>query len=172
MKALSRFADLLDYPTAGLPGRLSECAQGVCSEHVQVSQLLNRFRADYERLGLERLQEIYTGIFDLKPDSSLYTGYHLFGDNWDRSTFLARLQQSYREQNFSAGAELPDHACTMLRFISVRGSTAEARDLMDYCLAPALAKILSRMDPANPYAAVIEGLLLWIRANYTKDKRE
>lgn len=164
MHAFSRFADILDYPKADLCRQLDELVDGCCAGDEQVCSLLKKFKGDCERSGIEWLEEIYTGAFDFEPKSSLYAGHQIFGDNWRRSEFLSRLRQSYREKGFSAGIELPDHICAMLRFISSRAESPEARDLIECCIAPALEKILSRMDrAANPYSAVLEAALLWIQ---------
>ena len=173
MHAFGGFADILDYPAGNISLQLDKLVKDSCAGDERVCGLLRKFKTDCERLGIGLLEEIYTGAFDLEAKSSLYAGYQLFGDSWRRSEFLSRLQLLYREKGFSAGIELPDHICAILRFISGQAESPESQDLIDCCLAPALTKILCRMDRvANPYSAALEALLLWIRQNMGKAKTE
>ncbi len=173
MHAFSEFADILDYPAGNIPHRLDKLVKVSCAEDERVCGLLRKFKTECERLGIGLLEEIYTGAFDLDAKSSLHAGYQLFGDSWRRSEFLSRLQLLYRERGFSAGIELPDHICAILRFISGQAESPESQDLIDCFLAPALTKILSRVDrAANPYSAALEALLLWIRPNTGEAKAE
>ncbi len=163
MRIYALFADLLDYPNTQLTGRVNECIAQVEPLHHDSAQLLVRFNADCERVGMSNLEELYTSTFDMSAGSSLYVGYHLFGDEWRRSALLVKLQENYRRTGFSAGKELPDHMSVMLRFLGAHGDAAEAQDLIRACIVPALTKIVANVDrDTNPYAAVLEALRMWL----------
>jgi len=181
MHALGFFADILDYPTARLNDRLRDCILALetgngllpAADALPPCERLRQFQNTCGRVELSRLEEIYTATFDMRADSSLYVGYQLFGDDWRRSSYLARLQQLYRAHGFSAGAELPDHMCIMLHFIAGQDSSVETQELITDCLVPALSKILDKLDrAANPYAPALEALLLCLRGACTQEEAE
>ncbi len=157
------FADLLDYPDENLLERVNECISQVEPLQQDSARLLDRFRTECRRVGVTGLEELYTSTFDMKSSSSLYTGYHLFGDEWRRSALLAGLQETYRRNGFCAGKELPDHLSVMLRFLGAQVGAAEACDLVHECIIPALFEIVASMDgDVNPYGSVLEALRLWL----------
>jgi nitrate reductase molybdenum cofactor assembly chaperone NarJ/NarW len=124
---------------------------------------LTDFKAQCERLGWDRLEELYAGTFDLQADCSLYAGYQLFGDDWRRSLLLAELKGRYQAGAFSCGSELPDHFAVLLRFLSAQTDPEEDLALREDCLIPAAGKVAARLEPAgNPYRAVLDALLLWL----------
>ncbi len=173
MPPFSRVADILDYPAAEVTGKVDELVQAAPDQSQRICELLHKFRDDCVRLRVKQLTEIYTDTYDFGSTCSLYAGHQLFGDNWRRSALMAGLQRRFRDEAFSIGLEMPDHLCTILRFVSMQGDTEETRDLLDSCLAPALTKILGGMDrAANPYAAALEALLCWIQSTKTGERPE
>ncbi len=168
------FAVALDYPSArisSLPNKLAASLDeqdraGLPPDSIaSAKDLVERFRCACESAGPQRLEEIYTATFDMTPDCSLYVGYHLFGDDWRRSSYLVQLQQLYRAGNFQVGNDLPDHLPTILRFIGLPGALDEAEEIIGECLIPAVSKILSRIKSAsNPYQWIFEALLIYLDA--------
>ncbi len=163
MNIYETFAGILEYPEGPLESAIEECVRLLGGEHAGAANLLRRFEAELAGFDLGRLQETYAGSFDLVPDCSLNLGYHLFGDDWRRSIFLANLIDRYRECGFYPERELPDHLCVMLRFLARREPVTGKDPLIDECLVPALNHILQTIDRRkNPYEAAIEALLLWL----------
>ncbi len=161
MQIYNLFAGILDYPNPRTMDYINDCILLAASLDRGAAERLERFKTGCENSGADSLEEIYTGTFDLKADSSPYVGYHLFGDDWRRSAFLAQLQEQYRASGFSAGKELPDHLSVMLRYLAVAGDTPETEDLVGTCLVPALRKMAGSIEHnANPYAYALEALLL------------
>jgi nitrate reductase delta subunit len=125
---------------------------------------LAKFKAEGERLGLDRLEELYANTFDLQADCSLFAGYHLFGEDWRRSLFLVELKERYQTCGFSCGHEVPDHVVVLLRFLSVQTDPKEEMALLEDCLLPVASRVAARLDPAhNPYRAALDALLLRLR---------
>ncbi len=161
MRIYNLFADILDYPNPRLMDSVDQCIPLAASLNRGADELLRKFKAGCERAGGNSLEEIYTGTFDMKAGSSPYVGYHLFGDDWRRSAFLAKLQERFRAGGFSARQELPDHISVMLRFLASQDTTPETAELVDVCVVPALRKMTgSILCTANPYAPALQALLL------------
>ncbi|MGH9467723.1 MAG: nitrate reductase molybdenum cofactor assembly chaperone [Terriglobales bacterium] len=138
------FADALDYPGAGWAAVLARMDLAA-----DPSGSVAAFAAAARELPLGALQEIYTATFDMQPDMTLSTGFHLFGDDYQRSDFLVRLSGILRARQFAYGAELPDHACLLLRFLAQAAGGPEAEGLAEECLAPALARVAARLETQN-----------------------
>ncbi len=161
MEIYNLFAGIFDYPDPRMMGYVNACIPLAASLHSDAAVLLKSFKTGCEQAGRDAMEEIYTGTFDMKADSSPYVGYHLFGDDWRRSAFLAQLQERYHASGFSAGKELPDHLSVMLRYLTAAGDTPETEELADTCLVPALRKMAGSIDHnANPYGFALEALLL------------
>lgn len=138
-RILELFADILDYPGPGLASKAREC-EGLLADAVpEAAGLLARFVSFVEETPLERLEEVFTGYFDLNPVCHPYVGYHLFGESYKRSQFLLTLKRLYREHGFEIGdAELPDRISVMLRFLSQCGDDALVRDTVVEGVLPAI----------------------------------
>ncbi len=175
MHIFELLADTLDYPTPLLSGKLKELAlclgdgshNGLQAAErlADARELVERFLRSCDDMGLPRLEEIYTATFDLSADCSLYAGYHLFGDDWRRSSFLVHLKHLYRLASYSSGAELPDHISTILRFLAQQVSSDDAGEIIDDCLIPTTNQILNRIQySGNPYQPILEALLICLRS--------
>ena len=153
------FADVLDYPGKDLARISDQCSVELAGAYPAIAGPLRSF-ADYVRSqSLESMEELYTQTFDITPATSLYMGFHLFGETPKRSEFLVRLTEAYQACSFSTGTELADHLGIMLRFLSVSQEPDFALPLLKECMMPTLAmteKELKKID--NPYSLVLESL--------------
>ena len=158
------FADLLSCPTASLPARAREGVSLLASVDGGAADLVDRFRDFLEETPPGRLEEIHTGVFDLQPICCPYVGYHLFGEQYRRGVFMARLREQYRAHSFPAGNELPDHIVVLLRYLAGRHDADTDRDLVTECLLPAAGKMVERFaDGTNPYRGILEALVRVLR---------
>ncbi len=157
---LLRLGDLLDYPDAQLSAHATECVELLASDHPHASHQMGRF-LDFVRSTTQgRMEEIYTGTFDVSPTCFIFAGYMLFGETFKRGEFLVQLQEKYHQHNFSAGNELADHIAVILRFLAnLDDGDILKEELIRDCLLPVLEKMISsfKADPehANPYAHVL-----------------
>lgn len=156
------FADLLDYPTPAVSVLARQCTEMMNSENPNAAEQLKNFEQAITGMSLTRLQEVYAKYFDLNPDCTLNTSYHLFGDDWRRSMFLAELKGIYDANAFPTGNELPDHLCLILRFIALNRRIAETDELVHECVIPALRHIVSVTADDNPYRNALDALLIWL----------
>ncbi|MBI2504068.1 MAG: nitrate reductase molybdenum cofactor assembly chaperone [Candidatus Latescibacteria bacterium] len=187
------FAELLDYPQSGLSGALRECEVLLSPQSPAVAVLLQEFCSFAEEMPLGRLQEIYTGTFDLDATYHPYLGYHLFGESYKRSAFLVGLKERYQEGAFIPPEnQLPDHLPVVLRFLAVCADEDTTGELICEALLPALDKILKRDGEKDeragedgeepkpdrleeerlipPYAKLLEALQLALQQQYPTGK--
>jgi nitrate reductase delta subunit len=150
-------ADLLAYPTPAIAEQAGACLLALepvskkARDHVEV---FSRFCLANP---VSRLEELYTDTFDLQPLCCPYVGYHLFDEDRGRGMFMVRLQEHFRAGNHQLNGELPDHISVMLRSLSGREGTGETRELIGYCLIPAVAKMVVLFKGGdNPYRGVLE----------------
>ena len=145
-KVLDLFADILDYPAPGLDRKASECAALVRGVQPQAAALLESFRSFAEETGIGKLQEVYSGFFDLNSICHPYVGYQLFGENYKRSIFLVELKKSYRASGFeSSASEIPDRLSIMLRF-AAQNDGEDIDALLNKGLLPALERMTTKPE--------------------------
>jgi nitrate reductase delta subunit len=145
-KVLELFADILDYPVPDLDRKASECAALVRAVQPQAAALLESFRSFAQEVTVGKLQEVYSGFFDLNSICHPYVGYQLFGENYKRSIFLVELKKSYRASGFeSSAAEIPDRLSIMLRF-AAQSDSEDVDALLNKGLLPALERMTTKPE--------------------------
>ncbi len=158
------FAGLLDYPDSSLCDRATQLSQQLAHSHSESADAVNSLISFTGSQSRETLEELYTQTFDVTPATTLYFGYHLFGETPRRSVFLVKLQEAYEAGSFSTGAELADHLGVMLRFLSVTEDIEFASPLLEECLLPILDKIEKELKKSdNPYVLVIGPLRTFLQ---------
>lgn len=167
-RLLGLFGGILDYPGGETLEMLKLAEEGASAEFPRAAHLLSDFRATVEEMSAERLEEVYTAIFDLNATCHPYIGYQLFGETYKRSTFLVECKEQYREHGFVAPEpELPDRLSIMLHFVSECDDPEVADDIIEYGFVPSLVKMTKTKEPSikdaaqpeeNPYASVLRAL--------------
>ncbi|MEN8144176.1 MAG: molecular chaperone TorD family protein [Gemmatimonadota bacterium] len=171
-ETLLLLARALDYPEADSAEIRDQLIQRLGQSRPETASALEAHRDAASALSLYQEQEVYAATFDVNPAVCLYAGYHLFGDSYQRGAFMAQLNGTYSEAGFSAGEELPDNLCVVLRFLArcetieeplpsmEDGLDAWVRDLIDDAIVPALKVIVRAFkDTKNPYAPLLQALL-------------
>jgi nitrate reductase delta subunit len=156
------FADLLEYPSIHLRQQAQQCAKLLAESCPPAVQPFSKFIDWLQQEQRSRLEEIYTSTFDLQGICCLYVGHQLFGDNYQRSWFMARLNEAYHAKGYSAGRELPDHLAVILRFLARGDSDEFSLVLLEEGLVPAVSKMLQAfdVDGAHPYGQLLKSLSL------------
>lgn len=171
-KIFGLFAEILEYPHAGLADKARECVALITPFHREAAAGLARFHAFTEQATKSRMEEIYTHTFDLMTVCYPYAGYHLFGESYTRGAFMVKLKEHYLTYGFSAGNELPDHICVILRFLAILGDKDQQRMLIEECMIPVLKKMkMTFVDNDNPYGEVIKSLLLVLKQSSSLTSR-
>ena len=146
-QVLGLFADILDYPAPGLARKAAECAALIGAGQPEAAALLESFRRFAEETSLGKLQEVYSGFFDLNSICHPYVGYQLFGENYKRSSFLVGLKKAYRDEGFEADtSEIPDRLSIVLRFAAHSKGGEDIDELLNRGLLPALARMTTKPE--------------------------
>lgn len=136
------FSTLLGYPQENLAEATRECEVLIQEEIPEAAEYLADFRGIVEDTPLGRMEEIYTGAFDLEANWQLYIGYHLFGESYARSIFLLELKERFRASGFPPPeAELPDHAAVLLAFLGACDDRQQVDELVEEALLPTLNRL-------------------------------
>ena len=161
-QACRRFADLLDYPQPGLAETAAECAALLGPAAPRAAELVGEFAAFARQCPAGRLEEVYTGAFDLDAACHPYVGYHLFGESYKRSVFLLELKQRLRAHGLDIGSEVPDHLAVVLRLLAATDDVELADELIGVAVVPALAKMTGEDTERerHPYDGVLRAVRL------------
>jgi nitrate reductase assembly molybdenum cofactor insertion protein NarJ len=68
---------------------------------------------------------------------------------------MAKLNGEYHARDFSAGSELPDHLCVMLRFLAEAEDDELALWLTDEAIGPGLRKIAKGFDDSDSIYGIL-----------------
>lgn len=149
-------AGLLAYPDRSTRVAAEACSALLRDVHQEAFEVFGSFLSFLNDHPLERIEEIYTATFDLQPTCHPYVGYQLCGENQKRALFLMKLQQLYRQHDFSVGTELPDHIGTLLHFVAGVDDPQCCDELIQDGILPALDKMLVQAEStANPYIQLL-----------------
>jgi len=158
-KICQSFARLLSYPSAEIKLEAVGCLRQLKTTSPQAAAAFTGFIDFLERANFSRIEEVYTATFDLQALCQPYVGYQLCGENQPRTLFLMKLQEIYRQRNFSAGSELPDHLSVLLRYIATVDEPDGHRDIIADALLPSLRKMLEGFESQDqPYWHLLTAL--------------
>lgn len=157
------FADLLAYPTSDIWREGETCLAQLRESHPEAAPALESFQRGLQQHTLEKMEELYTVVFDMRPVCYPYVGYQLFGESYKRGAFMAQLNEGYHAFGYFAERELPDHLSVILRFLGLDSANRQGefcKALLNEGLVPALEKMLQTFDKqsTNPYFGLLTAL--------------
>jgi nitrate reductase delta subunit len=139
------FARMLEYPAGGTLQAASKAQSLLIEEVPEAAAQLKEFHNYASSLSPGRIEEVYTGTFDLDAACHPYVGYHLFGETYKRSAFLVELKQRYQAEGFVFPAnELPDHLAVILHFLAFTNDRTQADEIARDALLPVLERMTGR----------------------------
>ncbi len=154
-----QFSKLLSYPSENLLETTAACQglrQLLRPDAAEELAIFAEFLASNDRAQLE---ELFTSTFELQPTCHPYIGYQLCGESQQRTMFLMKLNEIYRQHDFQSGIELPDHISEMLRFVGIIDDQGCRQELLNEGLAPALEKLIPGIEnDEHPYKGVLKAL--------------
>ena len=146
-------AEVFRYPYSA---QLEVLREGL--ETVGDPQLRAALKTFLERMRTQSLdgrEMLFTRTFDLNPVAAPYLGWHIWGEDFKRAAFMARLQQEQRKWGVSAEGELPDHLVPVFEYLEAADPPGEE---VLQVLVPALSEMkneLQKQDPENLYLPVL-----------------
>lgn len=118
----------------------------------------------------EKLEEGYTGTFDVQAVCPLEVGYALFGEDYKRGEFLVRMSGLHKEYNSNLiTSELADYLPNILMLLAKMPEGEFKKDLIEKILMPAIARMISTFDQSkevNPFSRPIRVLNQLLATEY------
>ena len=164
------FAVLLSYPDDHVKEQAVACAAHMKEVNSEAATSLESFLDFIKTNDFSRIEEAFTGTFDLQSLCHPYVGYQLCGESQQRTMFMLKLRELYKQYDFISGNELPDHLAEVLRFVgSITDQDCRLEIIQDGIL-PALAKITQGIESDNhPYVALLNALQSFLTETVTPD---
>ena len=167
-----QFATLLSYPGEGVAKEAVVCSADLKQISPEASAALESFICFLEANDISRIEEAFTGTFDLQSLCHPYVGYQLCGESQQRTMFMIKLRELYQQYGFVSGNELPDHLTEVMRFIGSISDQDCRQEIIQDGLLPALAKLTQGIESdGHPYLAVLNALQIFLTGTVTSDTK-
>jgi nitrate reductase delta subunit len=154
-----QFAALLSYPSQSITSDATACSADLKQFSPEAATSLEGFIGFLKANDISRIEEAFTGTFDLQSLCHPYVGYQLCGESQQRTMFMIKLKDLYQEYGFVSGNELPDHLTEVMRFIGSIDDQECRQEIIQDGLLPALAKItLGIESDGHPYVSILNAL--------------
>jgi nitrate reductase delta subunit len=154
-----QFATLLSYPIPSITSDAMTCSADLKQVSPEAATSLEGFIGFLKANDISRIEEAFTGTFDLQSLCHPYVGYQLCGESQQRTMFMIKLKDIYQEYGFVSGNELPDHLTEVVRFIGSIDDQECRQEIIQDGLLPALEKITQGIESdGHPYVALLNAL--------------
>lgn len=154
---------MFTYPDSGWRLKLAVCTDEAGEHGDTVYEPLRRFFDWAATVTDHGLEEAFTQTFDLSPTCTLEVGWHLYGEDYNRGAFMARLRDQFAEYDVPETIELPDHLTNVLPLLE-RMPHDEAASLCDELVLPSLSEMRRTLEqegsPFEPLLASTLALLM------------
>lgn len=159
-------SSLLKYPQPGAATAVNSSLKVLQAANSPAAESIARFAGFVASRTQEEMEELFTQTFDINPVCALEVGWHLFGERYERGTFIVKMRETLRRLNLPESAELPDHISHVLEALG-RMEPEEADGFAHLFVLPALTKmLLAQEGKDNPYTDVLEGICLEIKSRH------
>ena len=166
-----RFSTLLSYPEPSVVAEAKACSTELKDCNAEAAALLSNFTDFLAVNALPRIEEAFTGTFDLQAHCHPYVGYQLCGESQQRTLFMIKLQELYKQHHFVSGNELPDHLTELLRFIGSISDQTCRQEIIEDGLLPALEKItVGNECDGHPYITLLQALQRFLSETVTDEE--
>jgi nitrate reductase molybdenum cofactor assembly chaperone NarJ/NarW len=161
-----RLAELFAYPTPSYRENLDQTVDLVREKSVPAAELLESFAENIRGLEFHELEESFTRTFDLNPACCPEIGWHLFGERYDRGSFMVWMRGQMRSLEIAETHELPDHLVHIMPVLG-RMEGEEQTRFATQAVEPALAGMIEKIeDPTNPFRSLLESTQTLLIANH------
>lgn len=152
-----RLAGLFRYPGIAYAAEAEQCRGALKEDYPEAEAAMARFAAWLSGCSGSEVEEEFGRTFDLNPACCAEIGWHLFGERYDRGSFLVWLRSRLREVGVEEEGELPDHLVHVLPLLG-RLEYEEAKRLAGQALQPAVKKMASCLGDKNSFRLLIEAM--------------
>lgn len=164
--ALAALATLYAYPTGAYGDDAARVCALVDGAAVEITGPLEMFRAWAASLARRDLEEAFTRTFDLSPVCALEVGWHLYGEDYNRGAFMARVREQLAERGIDEHGELPDHLGNVLPLLASMPDD-EAMSFADELVLPALAAMRVPLEKeSSPFAPLLAATTALVQRTY------
>ncbi len=87
---------LLKYPVAGTTKTVEKCLLALKETGSPALEPISHFAEHVKNSSQEEMEELFTRTFDINPVCALEVGWHLFGERYERGTFIVKIRQTLR----------------------------------------------------------------------------
>jgi nitrate reductase delta subunit len=162
-----QFSRLFCYPDVQTAQTVTQCHALLAQQSQAGAEQLCRFKAFVEDSEPTRLEETFTATFELQPLCHPYVAWQLCGESQQRTLMLMKLTELYRQHNFSAGNDLPDHLSEVLRFVGTSSDFQYHAELITDAIIPTLNKMIGAIEQEDhPYRSLLVALHSWLGPLY------
>jgi nitrate reductase assembly molybdenum cofactor insertion protein NarJ len=163
-RVLNMLASLLEFPNGQTFALVRESMRLLDTVNPKAKMHLKGLGDFCQVHSLDQLERTYSTTFDSEAVCCPFVANHLLSHDRSRNMFLGRLREQV-VSGASPGGERVDHIAVMLRSLLMQESIEEARELIAFCLIPALSKMISVFPmQRNPYEGVLRAVLLMLYA--------
>ncbi len=160
------FATILLYPDDKFDAKLTYCEKILADADPELGKRFTQWSQEFRQLSQQEREEVYSRTFDLSPKCTLELGWHLFGETYDRGTFLVWMRQQIRKYALTETTDLPDHAHHVFSVLG-RMEADAADNFSQACVLSAMITIRKGMKTMNtPYEALIEMICDWLESRH------
>ena len=159
-------ATLFRYPDASATADLLGACQLLEGAPAPLGRAAQRFHAFLERTEPTRREELFTTAFDINPQCSLELGWHLYGEDYKRGSFLVDMRGLMAAVGVEETPELPDHLTHALRVLDRLPSPKSEQFATDY-VQPGVQRMLAGYeDIESPWHPLLVALLESLEATF------
>ncbi|MFN8627568.1 MAG: molecular chaperone TorD family protein [Candidatus Binatia bacterium] len=161
-----RLGALLRYPDAAYLADVDSCGRLLEAEEPALAARVERFAAGVRDIPLADLEELFTRTFDINPVCTLEVGWQLFGEEYERGTFLVRMREEMRRLGLPESTELPDHLTHVLAVLG-RMAAERADDFATACVLPAVERMCTSLAGKDvPYEHALDAIRTFLMAHH------
>ncbi len=150
-------AALLEYPREDHAALLREQAATIAAGAPDAATHVERYAAEAASQDLTEREELFVRTFDVNAERALEVGWQVFGEQYARGVFLAKLRGMLAEHGVAETTELPDHLTQVLRLLG-RVPQEDAHFLIARAVRPAVRRIRADLGDDHAYAAVLDAV--------------
>jgi nitrate reductase delta subunit len=163
---------LVAYPDEDYLKKVRQCIDLLQEEHPGRVEGFRSFASEVEKMSVTDLEEFYTRTFDINPVSALEIGWHIYGEQYERGTFLVKMRELSRTLGVEESSELPDHLTHILTLVG-RMDKEDADMFVATYMLPGLKKILAGFSGKdNVYENALKTIRDVLTDRHIKEKGE